>query len=74
MGTAADLYCEPFGALLIGAAAGALSVVGYKYLTPRLEKHMLLLDTCGVHNLHGMPGVLAAVASIVIIAVRELAL
>lgn len=27
------MMCEPVGALVIGSLAGALSVLGYKYLT-----------------------------------------
>merc|ERR1719335_1608058 len=47
---------------MIGFAAGLLSVVGYVYIQPWLEKKFSLDDTCGVHNLHGMPGVLGALA------------
>ena len=32
---------------------------------PYLSRAIGLHDTCGVHNLHGMPGILAAVAGIV---------
>ncbi|XP_008217364.1 ammonium transporter Rh type A isoform X4 [Nasonia vitripennis] len=59
IGTAAGMMCEPFGALAIGSAAGAISVLGYKYLTPLIQKRLRIHDTCGVHNLHGMPAVLA---------------
>ncbi|XP_011688785.1 PREDICTED: ammonium transporter Rh type A isoform X3 [Wasmannia auropunctata] len=60
IGTAAGMMCEPVGALVIGAISGVISVLGYKYLTPFIQKHLHIHDTCGVHNLHGMPGVLAA--------------
>ncbi|XP_015594094.1 ammonium transporter Rh type A isoform X2 [Cephus cinctus] len=59
IGTAAGMMCRPIGALAIGSLAGVLSVVGYKFLTPLIQKHLRIHDTCGVHNLHGMPGVLA---------------
>jgi len=57
------------GALAIGLIAGVLSTCGYHYISPRLEQTVGLRDTCGVHNLHGMPGVMgglaAAIASLV---------
>ncbi|XP_033209252.1 ammonium transporter Rh type B-B isoform X2 [Belonocnema kinseyi] len=61
IGTAAGMMCEPIGALAIGCIAGVLSVLGYKYLTPLIQKKLRIHDTCGVHNLHGMPGVLAGI-------------
>nr|XP_031843773.1 ammonium transporter Rh type A isoform X2 [Nomia melanderi] len=61
IGTAAGMMCEPVGALVVGSLAGLLSVLGYKYLTPMIQKHLRIHDTCGVHNLHGMPGVLAGI-------------
>jgi ammonium transporter Rh len=53
------------GALLIGSIAGSLSTIGYAVVMPFLEERMNLFDTCGVHNLHGMPGVLGGVASVI---------
>eukprot|EP01025_Chloroclados_australasicus_P020963 TRINITY_DN2202_c0_g1_i4.p2 TRINITY_DN2202_c0_g1~~TRINITY_DN2202_c0_g1_i4.p2 ORF type:complete len:469 (-),score=41.20 TRINITY_DN2202_c0_g1_i4:411-1670(-) len=68
MGSSANLQLVPGGALLIGICAGILSTVGYVYVTPLLESKIGLKDTCGVHNLHGMPGILgglvAALASV----------
>jgi ammonium transporter Rh len=43
--------------MLIGITAGAISVIGYTFVQPRLQKYTGGVDTCGVHNLHGMPGV-----------------
>ncbi|KAK5643396.1 hypothetical protein RI129_007241 [Pyrocoelia pectoralis] len=59
VGTAANMMVEPYGAVIIGIVAGSLSVVGYSKLTPLINSKLNIHDTCGVHNLHGMPGVLA---------------
>jgi ammonium transporter Rh len=58
-GVAVGATCNvvsPAGAFGIGCLAGAICVVGYVYLQPRLQKALKIVDTCGVHNLHGMPG------------------
>eukprot|EP00122_Pirum_gemmata_P001243 Pgem_evm1s1110 len=62
VGSSADLVIESWGAILIGAIAGIISVLGYVYISPFLEKYIGLHDTCGVHNLHGMPGILGGIA------------
>ncbi|XP_039293506.1 ammonium transporter Rh type B-like [Nilaparvata lugens] len=59
VGAAADLMLHPYGALLVGATAGVISVAGYRYLQPILLEKIKLHDTCGVHNLHGLPGLFA---------------
>ena len=46
----------PGWSMLIGLIAGAISVIGYTKIQPRLQKATGGVDTCGVHNLHGMPG------------------
>lgn len=33
----------------------------YSLWQPILESKLKIQDTCGVHNLHGMPGVLGAI-------------
>ena len=35
VGAAAAMPMEPFGAMLVGCVAGAISVLGYKFLTVR---------------------------------------
>ncbi|XP_076844586.1 ammonium transporter Rh type B [Brachyhypopomus gauderio] len=61
LGTAGEMMITPFGSMIVGFSAGAISVLGYKYLTPFLESKLKIQDTCGIHNLHGMPGILGAV-------------
>ncbi|XP_066913265.1 ammonium transporter Rh type A-like [Clytia hemisphaerica] len=63
VGTSADLMIQPWGAILIGMIAAIFSVLGYAYVTPFLSSKLKIHDTCGVHNLHGMPAVLAAIFS-----------
>lgn len=55
--------------MLIGAFAGALSVVGYTKIQPRLQRALGGVDTCGVHNLHGMPGVFGGFVAAAFVAV-----
>ncbi|MGE5628373.1 MAG: ammonium transporter [Solirubrobacterales bacterium] len=66
-GVAIGSTCDmttPGYALIIGMAAGALSVIGYSIIAPKLEKLISGTDTCGINNLHGMPGILGGIAAI----------
>lgn len=58
---------SPSGAFAIGLLAGAVSVIGYVFIQPALEKRFKIVDTCGVHNLHGMPGLLGALIAIMVV-------
>lgn len=53
-------------ALLLGSIAGTLSVFGFAILSPVLQRKLGIYDTCGVHNLHGMPSVLGAIFSSIV--------
>jgi ammonium transporter Rh len=69
IGSAANLVVlSPGEALLIGILAGILSVLGYTVIQPKLQSAIGLHDTCGVNNLHGMPGILGAIASAIVCA------
>ena len=43
-----------------------LNVFQLLIFQPTLQKSFNLHDTCGVHNLHGMPGILSALVAIVL--------
>jgi len=59
IGATANFNMGPFGACLIGSLAGLLSCAGFcKPVIP--SKY----DTCGINNLHGMPGILGGTISI----------
>jgi len=61
IGSAADLVVGPWAAIVIGIFASGVSVWGYTKLMPILETKLCLFDTCGVHNLHGMPGLIGGI-------------
>ena len=63
IGSAANLHLSPAGALVVGVIIGLVSVEGYTILQPFLESNIGLRDTCGVHNLHGLPGLLGGVVA-----------
>uniref|UniRef100_A0A4W5P5S5 Ammonium transporter Rh type A n=1 Tax=Hucho hucho TaxID=62062 RepID=A0A4W5P5S5_9TELE len=71
VGTCADMNIGPFGAMIIGFVAGIVSTLGFKFLTPILASNLGIQDTCGVHNLHGMPGILGGIAGIVAVALGK---
>ncbi|PIO77495.1 ammonium transporter [Teladorsagia circumcincta] len=67
IGTTANVVLHPLHALIVGVIAGLISVIGFRYITPLLSKKLGAHDTCGVNNLHGMPGVLAGLLSAVFV-------
>lgn len=61
VGSSSDLLVGPGGSMMIGTIAGVISVLGYVWVSPQLERKIGLQDTCGVHNLHGLPGLMGAI-------------
>ncbi|XP_066170749.1 ammonium transporter Rh type A [Sylvia atricapilla] len=70
VGTCADVEIHPFSAMFIGVIAGIVSVLGFQFLTPLLASKLKIQDTCGVHNLHGLPGILGGIAGIIVTAIK----
>ena len=65
IGSTCDI-ANPGMSMLIGLAAGILSTAGYAIIAPKVQKLIRGTDTCGVHNLHGMPGLLGGLSAIII--------
>ncbi|XP_070985832.1 ammonium transporter Rh type C-like [Oncorhynchus clarkii lewisi] len=61
LGTAAEFMISPYGALIVGFFCGIISTMGYIFISPFLEKTLKIQDTCGIHNLHAMPGVIGGI-------------
>jgi ammonium transporter Rh len=66
IGSAADIIVMPFGAMLCGFVSGIISSLGFAYLSKYLQQKIGLHDTCGVLNLHGMPGLIGGFVSAIV--------
>lgn len=66
IGAPSGVIVNPAISLFIGLLAGSVSALGYTSLSKRLES-IGLHDTCGVNNLHGIPGIMGGVISGVVI-------
>jgi ammonium transporter Rh len=68
MGVCGDMEIGLHGAMAAGFLSGALSCVGFTWVQPKLE-HLGIHDTCGVNNLHGLPGIFGALLAVLVVAV-----
>lgn len=66
IGSAADIIVMPFGAMLAGFVTGIVSGFGFAYLSGWLRKKINLHDTCGVLNLHGIPGIIGGIIAAIV--------
>jgi len=62
MGVAAGLDMTPPTPIGVGFVIGIISVLGFKFLTPRLSR-IGVQDICGINNLHGIPGLVGAMVA-----------
>ena len=62
VGSSADLVIGPSFSLLIGMIAGIVSTFGYNKIQPFLENKLHIHDSCGVNNLHGIPGIIGGLS------------
>jgi len=62
IGSSADLVIGPSFSLLIGMIAGIMGTIGYQKIQPFLQRNFKIHDTCGVNNLHGIPGIIGGIS------------
>lgn len=66
VGSAADIIINPIGGMLSGFITGCISAYGFAFISAFVKKHLKLHDTCGVINLHGIPGVIGGLISAIV--------
>ena len=62
VGSASCIVATSSVSMCLGGAAGIIAALGELQLKKVLEEKINLHDTCGVHNLHGLPGLLGGFA------------
>ena len=60
-------HANHFEAIVIGLIAGVISTMGFAIFQAKQEKFHKIVDTCGVSNLHGIPGIFGGLAAIVVV-------
>lgn len=71
IGSVCDLPIGPGIASLIGVISGSSTVIGFTFIQSRLEGLLSIYDTCGVFNLHGIPGFIGGITSVIVVAVSN---
>ena len=66
IGATVDFATHPM-ALLIGVIAGVISTLGFTHLQSKQQSILKAIDTCGVTNLHGLPGLMGGFAAIFVV-------
>ena len=61
IGACSDVVLAPGASIIIGGCGGIISALGFAFLSKALQRCIGLHDTCGVHNLHGIPGILGGI-------------
>ncbi|XP_032369261.1 rh50-like protein [Etheostoma spectabile] len=64
VGASVDMMISPVAAYALGIMGCIACFFGYKYLTPFLARRMRIQDQCGIHNLHGLTGLISSAAGI----------
>lgn len=64
VGASVDMMISPAAAYALGMMGCTACTLGYKYLSPFLAQRCRIQDQCGIHNLHGLTGLISCTAGI----------
>jgi ammonium transporter Rh len=60
-------YANHTAAFVIGILSGVISTFGFAVIQSKLQGKLKCIDTCGVLNLHGLPGLMGGFAALLVI-------
>ncbi|KAM6925378.1 LOW QUALITY PROTEIN: rh50-like protein [Xenentodon cancila] len=63
-GASVDMMISPVAAYILGMMGCIACILGYRYLSPFLAQRCKIQDQCGIHNLHGLTGLISCTAGI----------
>jgi ammonium transporter Rh len=66
IGSTCDHASHPT-AFVIGLLAGVVSTFGFAVIQGKLQSKLKCIDTCGVFNLHGLPGLMGGLAAVFVV-------
>lgn len=64
VGASVNMMISPAAAYALGMMGCTACMLGYKYLSPFLARRFRIQDQCGIHNLHGLTGLISCAAGI----------
>ena len=64
VGAVADILLEPYLAIILGLVGGVVSTCGFLFLPDIFTYKLRVHDTCSVHSLHALPGILGKTSSL----------
>lgn len=67
VGASVDMMTSPAAAYALGMMGCIACMLGYRYLSPFLARRLRIQDQCGIHNLHGLTGLISCAAGICVI-------
>lgn len=71
IGASVDMMISPAAAYALGMMGCTACMLGCRYMSPFLARPLRIQDQCGIHNLHGLTGLISYVYVCFILVANE---
>ena len=51
--------------MAIGVVGAVCCMLGFRFVQEPLRRHLLITDTAGIHNMHGLPGIVGTLSGVI---------